>query len=123
MAGETWVLDFSGIAHYGRGSARYPKVWRVCCIMAWGQPVIRRSGDYVVYGMGAARYPKVWRLCCIMAWGQPVTRRFDKEWVPRQLDRELPIYFDGGKKNLWGGVTRYPKGQTQVGPSGWQLKR
>ena len=49
----------------------------------------------------------------------------DKEQVPKQLDKELSIYVEGGKKNLKR-VRRsnmLSKGTDPSGfPSGWQLK-
>ena len=61
-----------------------------------------------------------------MAGDLPVTRRSDKEQVPKQMDRELSIYVEEGKKNLKR-VRRsntLPEGTDLSGsPSGWQLKR
>ena len=57
--------------------------------------------------------------------GQPVTRRSDKEQVPKQLDRELPIYVEGGKKILKKGMrsNTLPEGTNpSESSSSWQPK-
>ena len=50
----------ASMLYYGMGAARYPKVWRLCCIWHGGSPLPEGLATMLYYGMGAARYPKVW---------------------------------------------------------------